>query len=226
MTTLAAAVDADANPHHASVMDAEGPPPPSPPSPPLTSAPAPLLHNLTTHFPSSSQQSAPSQPESSPDINTQPKSLDISTSEVASPSTNNHNDNNHTPTLFNHDDSTTSPSSAISSQAESQATGSTDLLDRKPLHVVENLKTEAGHEQRSLSTSQSPEPTSLSGTKRTATGQLKRSSVNGLGDVVANANANATGHARSSSTISNGSYSNGNVVEVNEPFHLPASPLN
>lgn len=217
MTTLAAAVDADANPHHASVMDAEGPPPLSPP---LTSAPAPLLHNPnpTTHFPSSFQQSAPSQSESSPDINTQPKTLDISTSNVTSSTNNhnhnhNHNDNNHTPTLFNHDDSTTSPSSAISSQAESQATGSTDLLDRKPLHVVENLKTEAGHEQRSLSTSQSPEPTSLSGTKRTATGQLKRSSVNGLGDVVAN--ANATGHARSSSTISNGSYSNGNVVEVN-----------
>lgn len=188
MTTLS---EADTNPHHASVMD-EGPPPPPLPTPhePLTSAPAPLLHH----------PAAPLLSES-----TRPISLNISTSDVSSFT-------NNPPTL-DHDDSTTSPSSAISSQAESQDTGSTDLLDRKPLHIVENLRTKAGHEQRSLSTSQSPEPTSLSGTKRTATGQLKRSSVNGLGDLV----ANGSSHTRTSSMVSNGSHSHSNVLEVNNP---------
>jgi hypothetical protein len=200
MTTLA---EADTNPHHASVM-AEGPPPPTPHEP-LTSAPASLLHYPAAPLPSSSQHSALSE-------STRPKSLNISTSDVSSFT-------NNPPTLA-HDDSTTSPSSAVSSQAESQDTGSTDLLDRKPLHVVENLKTKAAHEQRSLSTSQSPEPTSLSGTKRTATGQLKRSSVNGLGDLV----ANGSSHTRTSSMVSNGSHSNSNVLEVNKPsFFQPLS---
>lgn len=209
MTTL---VEADTIPHDASVMDDEGPPPPLPPSPsplpsePLTSAPAPLLHNSDAHLPSSSQQPALSQSESSTDTTTRPKSLNISTSDVSS------SNNNNLPPTFNHDDSTTSPSSAISSQAESQATGSTDVIDRKPLNIVDTLKTEASIDQRSLSTSQSPEPTTLSGSKRTATGELKRSSVHGVGDVIANSKTN--GHARSASTISNGSYSNGNVLEV------------
>ena len=193
MTTL---TEADTSLHHAAVME-EGPPPPTPHEP-LTSAPAPLLHHPAAPLPSSSQHSALSE-------STRPKSLNISTSDVSSYT-------NNPPTLH-HDDSTASPSSAISSQAESQDTGSTDLLDRKPLHVVENLKTKVGHKQRSLSTSQSPEPTSLSGTKRTATGQLKRSSVNGLGDLV----AKGSSHTRTSSLVSNGSYSNANVLEVNKP---------
>lgn len=212
--------EADTNPHHASVMDVdEGPPPeqpqpqsqpqPQPPHEHLTSAPAHLPHPPTAPFPSSSQSNSQ---QSALSDSTRPKSLNISTSDISSSTT-----HNNPPTL-NHDDSTTSPSSAISSQAESQDTGSTDLLDRKPLHVVENLKTEAGHEQRSLSTSQSPEPSSLSGTKRTATGQLKRSSVNGLGDLA----AKASSHTRTSSMVSNGS-NNGNVLEVYRSLILPAT---
>src|SRR4051812_45977201 len=132
MTTL---VEADTIPHYASVMEDKGPPPPLPlppsPSEPLTSAPTPLLHNSAAHFPSSSQHPALSQSESCTETAAQPKSLNITTSNVSS------SINNTFPSTFNHDDSTTSPSSAISSQAESQATGSTDLLDRKPLHVLE-----------------------------------------------------------------------------------------
>ena len=213
MPTLA---EADTSPHYASVMAMDEGPPPEQPQPqqlhkPLTSAPAPLLQPAAAPFPSSSQSNSQRSASTDP---THPKSLNISTTDISSSTTHTHTHNN--PPTLNHDDSTASPSSAISSRAASQDTGSTDLLERKPLHVVENLKTEAGHDQqRSLSTSQSPEPTSLSGTKRTATGQLKRSSVNGLGDLV----AKASGHTRTSSMVSNGSNNNGNVLEVNNPLN-------
>lgn len=74
----------------------------------------------------------------------------------------------------------TPPTSDISSQLDSQDTGSPDVPEKKQ----DTAATQARVIARSVSTSQSPPPTTVSGAKRTASGQVKRSSVNGLADVV------------------------------------------
>lgn len=129
----------------------------------------------------------------------QPTTLDFSTSDISG--TNN--------IAATHDD-LTPPTSAISSQVESQETGSPTLLERKQ-DASEIVKKEESTEPRHGSSSHSPPPGGASGTKRTASGELKRSSVNGVKDVISN--SSGTSHSRTPSALSSGT--NGNVVEVN-----------
>lgn len=114
-----------------------------------------------------------------------------------------------------HNDDSTPPSSAISSQLDSQGRESPSLLG-KSQDAVKSDQREGSYEQWCNSTSESPRPGSISGTKRTASGQVKRASGNGGGDV---ARASDVGHSRTSSVVSNGT--NGNILEV----YYPGKPL-
>ena len=160
---------------------------------PLTSAASPSDH---AHPPRSSQDSALSQSSSS-----RPTTLNISTSDVSTaalPKVHHDEQEDYTP-----------PTSAISSQLDSQGTRSPDLSEKKEMSV-EGTEKQILQKQRSTSRSESPLPDSLSGTKRTASGQHKRSSVNGLADIVTH--ANGASHSRTLSMVSNGT--SGNVLEV------------
>ncbi|KAK6382731.1 hypothetical protein LTS17_003400 [Exophiala oligosperma] len=132
---------------------------------------------------------------SSEDSNTsQQIPLNISTSDVSSTAA--------LPTVPDEED--TPPTSTTSSQLGSQETRSIELQEQK--ESTENLAvTDAVQEHRSNTNSQSPPPNSLSGAKRTASGEVKRSSVNGLADVVSQ--SKGFGHARTTSSVSNGNIS-------------------
>lgn len=158
---------------------------------PLTSAPSATDH---AHPPRNSQDSTLSQ-------SSRPTTLNISTSDVSSTAV--------LPTQREGQEDDTPPTSSISSQVDSQGTRSPESTERKEDSVT-GIKKEGSQKQRSTSRSQSPLPDSLSGTKRTASGQVKRSSVNGLADVVGK--SNGASHSRTSSMVSNGT--SGNVLEV------------
>ncbi|KIW45290.1 hypothetical protein, variant [Exophiala oligosperma] len=133
---------------------------------------------------------------SSEDSNTsQQIPLNISTSDVSSTAA--------LPTVPDEEEDTP-PTSTTSSQLGSQETRSIELQEQK--ESTENLAvTDAVQEHRSNTNSQSPPPNSLSGAKRTASGEVKRSSVNGLADVVSQ--SKGFGHARTTSSVSNGNIS-------------------
>ncbi|KAL6241425.1 hypothetical protein RBB50_011689 [Rhinocladiella similis] len=98
----------------------------------------------------------------------------------------------------------TPPTSTSSSQLGSQKIRSVELQEQKG-STANNTVTEAVQEHRSNTQSQSPPPSSLSGAKRTASGEVKRSSVNGLADVVSR--SKDFGHTRTTSSVSNGNIS-------------------
>ncbi|KAI1607960.1 hypothetical protein EDD37DRAFT_6178 [Exophiala viscosa] len=162
---------------------------------PLTSAASPSDH---AHPPRSSQDSSLSQSSSS-----RPTTLNISTSDVSTAAI----------SKVHHEEQEeyTPPTSAISSQLDSQGTRSPGLSEKKE-HSVDGVGEDPSQKQRSTSRSQSPLPDSLSGTKRTASGQHKRSSVNGLADIVTQ--ANGASHSRTSSMVSSGT--SGNVLELSQ----------
>ncbi|EXJ89668.1 hypothetical protein A1O3_02735 [Capronia epimyces CBS 606.96] len=184
MTDIADPVDAIM--HHATTHASTMPDPPTLTSAPVASPAAPA-HPPRHSSPDSALPHSPARP----------AALNITTSVASS--------TNH---LAAGQDDSTPPTSAISSQEESQETGS-------PVKVED--KQDAGKETvqvpRSASTSQSPLPEAVSGTKRTASGQVKRASVNGMGDVITRSTDGA-GHSRTSSTTSNGG--NGNVLELSQ----------
>jgi hypothetical protein len=164
---------------------------------PLTSAPFPAASesaNLNLNHPRSSQVSnlSPS---------SQPTTLNISTSDVSS-----------TVLPQVHQEEDTPPTSAISSQPDSQGHGSPVMSERKQ-HTVRNNENGAAQVHRSNTSSQSPPPNSISGAKRTSSGEVKRSSVTGLADVVTK--SNGAGHAQTPSMVSNG-----NVSEVRCGRHI------
>lgn len=184
MTTISEAVATHAQ--HASVM------PPSPQQDHLTDAPH---SSHATDLNTSSQTSI-----SSSSASNRPQHLTLSTSDVSSSAEN---------IVLPRDDSTT-PTSALSSLPDSQDMEPPEYQAKKS-SAVDIIKQEAVQEQRAGSGSQSPDPNALSGTKRTATGDLKRSSVNGLADIINT--SNDIRHSRTSSMVSDGS-STGNVHEV------------
>ncbi|KIW45289.1 uncharacterized protein PV06_03688 [Exophiala oligosperma] len=145
---------------------------------------------------------------SSEDSNTsQQIPLNISTSDVSSTAA--------LPTVPDEEEDTP-PTSTTSSQLGSQETRSIELQEQK--ESTENLAvTDAVQEHRSNTNSQSPPPNSLSGAKRTASGEVKRSSVNGLADVVSQ--SKGFGHARTTSSVSNG-----NISEVGLARATTANP--
>ncbi|KAK7885293.1 hypothetical protein LTR67_010471 [Exophiala xenobiotica] len=156
---------------------------------PLTSAPFPAASesaNLNLNHPRSSQVSnlSPS---------SRPTTLNISTSDVSS-----------TVLPQVHQEEDTPPTSAISSQPDSQGHGSPVMSERKQ-HTVRNNENGAAQVHRSNTSSQSPPPNSISGAKRTSSGEVKRSSVTGLADVVTK--SNGAGHAQTPSMVSNGNVS-------------------
>ncbi|KIX06383.1 uncharacterized protein Z518_04359 [Rhinocladiella mackenziei CBS 650.93] len=141
--------------------------------------------------------------DSSPSRSSRPTNLNLSPSDVSSA-------NNAAP----HQDDSTPPTSAISSQVDVP-------LIESPTSMVTQEKTqddrgtaesEGSQEPQSGSTSQSPPPNTTSGAKRTASGQVKRISVNGLADVVSH--SNGVHHSRTSGLISHGT--NGNVLELSQ----------
>ncbi len=130
---------------------------------------------------------------------TKPTLLNISTSELFGSTSN----------LPAGADDLTPPTSAISSLGESQSLES--LSQQKSSQTVGESSQDNGVKQQRLgSTSQSPPPEYSAGTKRTASGDVKKASVNGLGDVLEK--SNVARHSHTSSTVSNGS--KGNVLEV------------
>ncbi|EXJ95651.1 hypothetical protein A1O1_00773 [Capronia coronata CBS 617.96] len=130
-----------------------------------------------------------------------PASLNISTSD-ASDATN--------PAVAQ--DDSTPPTSAMSSQEETREGWSPTKGENKQ-NAGDSSGKPTVQGQRSGSTSQSPPPESLSGTKRTASGQVKRASVNGIGDVITKS-MDATTHSRTSSMTSNGP--NAHVLELSQ----------
>jgi hypothetical protein len=103
-------------------------------------------------------------------------------------------------------DRDTPPISAISSQstshgAEFQATNGRDGAASGMRDALT---------ARACSQSQSPVPDEFMGAKRTANGEIKRASVNGLGDVLAK--SDGMGHSHSASITSNAS--SGSMLEV------------
>ncbi|EHY58378.1 hypothetical protein ABEF92_007190 [Exophiala dermatitidis] len=166
-----------------------------------------LQHNDTAEE-ASSQSDTHSQSQST---STRPTALNVSTSEASS---------TQEPVAGQDGDTTppTSAISAISSQGETGDSGtSRKLEDKQDLGDVvrkdEGQQSQTREQPRSSSTSQSPPPDSVSGTKRTASGQIKRSSVNGIGEVMAKSGM-GTSHSRTSSMTSNGT--NANVVEISQ----------
>lgn len=105
----------------------------------------------------------------------------------------------------------TPPTSTSSSQLGSQKIRSVELQEQKG-STANNTVTEAVQEHRSNTQSQSPPPSSLSGAKRTASGEVKRSSVNGLADVVSR--SKDFGHTRTTSSVSNGNISEVGLVRA------------
>ena len=99
---------------------------------------------------------------------------------------------------------------AISSQAGLQHINVLSQQDKEQF-AAEEIETDSAQEQRSGSSSQSPPPSSSAGTKRTASGEIKRASVKGLGDE--HARPNGVGHLHTSNTIPH--VSKENVLEVN-----------
>jgi hypothetical protein len=160
--------------------------------PPLASAPVNTDSVCHPCYSSASETSKPSKP----------ANLTLSTSD-ASRST---NDLPADPVEL------TPPTSAISSPGDAQATESLSQPESSQ-SAAEATGDDRPGEPRAGSTSQSPAPEISSGTKRTASGEVKRASVNGLGEVLAK--PNGAGHAHTSSTVSNGS--KGNVLEVSYP---------
>ncbi|KAJ9608842.1 hypothetical protein H2200_006613 [Cladophialophora chaetospira] len=126
--------------------------------------------------------------------------LDLTTSDVPT-STNN--------LLVDHDE-LTPPTSAISSQTESQSTESLSQL-KDSQDGGQKLQKNGVTERRLGSTSQSPPPENAAGIKRTASGDVKRASANS-GEVLAK--PNSAMHSHTSSAISNGS--KGNVLELSQ----------
>ncbi|RVX75664.1 hypothetical protein B0A52_00020 [Exophiala mesophila] len=122
----------------------------------------------------------------------------------------------HTHAIVPHDDSGTPPTSAISSSLDTQDLAPPERWLKKP-STIDGIKKEVALDQQPGSASQSPDPSALSGFKRTATGDVKRSSVNGLADVINSSSSSgataAAVHSRTSSMVSDGS-SAGNVQEV------------
>ncbi|KAL2404584.1 hypothetical protein ABEF93_006105 [Exophiala dermatitidis] len=157
----------------------------------------------------SSQSDTHSQPQST---STGPPALNVSTSEASSTQD----------PVAGQDGDTTPPTSAISALSSQGGTGdsgtSRKLEDKQDLgDAVPKDEGQQSHTReqppRSSSTSQSPPPDSVSGTKRTASGQIKRSSVNGIGEVMAKSGMGSS-HSRTSSMTSNGT--NANVVEISQ----------
>ncbi|EXJ64478.1 hypothetical protein A1O7_00814 [Cladophialophora yegresii CBS 114405] len=105
----------------------------------------------------------------------------------------------------------TPPTSAISSPDASQATESLSQPGSSQSAAGTTGDDKTG-DPRAGSTSQSPQPEFALGTKRTASGEVKRASVNGLEEVLAK--TSGARHAHTSSTISNGS--KGNVLELSQ----------
>lgn len=195
MTNIAAPVGRHL--HHASSM------PPAPPQPNLTETP--ISTQLAPHnTPSPDPTSIPS---TSPPFGP----LRISTLDL--PSSVSH-------AIVPHDDSGTPPTSAISSSLDTQDIAPPESWLKKP-STIDGIKKEVALDQRSASASQSPDPNALSGSKRTATGDVKRSSVNGLADVINPSRAAL--HSRTSSMVSDGSGA-GNVQEVG-PSTAPSRSL-
>ncbi|KAL2429427.1 hypothetical protein ABEF95_004021 [Exophiala dermatitidis] len=219
MTDIARPVDVISM-HYATAHASTMPDPPT-----LTSAPTPtqtstststgdpdgnvhhLQHNDTAEE-ASSQSDTHSQSQST---STRPPALNVSTSEASSTQD----------PVAGQDGDTTPPTSAISAISSQGGTGdsgtSRKLADKQDLGDVvpkdEGQQSQTREQPRSSSTSQSPPPDSVSGTKRTASGQIKRSSVNGIGEVMAKSGM-GPGHSRTSSMTSNGT--NANVVEISQ----------
>ncbi|ETI28417.1 hypothetical protein G647_00866 [Cladophialophora carrionii CBS 160.54] len=105
----------------------------------------------------------------------------------------------------------TPPTSAISSPDASQATESLSQPESSQ-SAAGTIGDDKTGDTRAGSSSQSPTPEFASGTKRTASGEVKRASVNGLGEVLAK--PGGARHAHTSSTVSNGS--KGNVLELSQ----------
>ncbi|KIW16059.1 hypothetical protein PV08_06110 [Exophiala spinifera] len=136
-------------------------------------------------------------PRRSEDSNTsQQLPLNISSSDVSSTVA--------LPTVPDREDDETPPTSTTSSQLGSQETRSIESQENKE-STEDHAAVEAVREHRLLTNSQSPPPHSLSGAKRTASGEVKRSSVNGLADVVGQ--SKDLGHALTTSSVPNGNIS-------------------
>lgn len=114
------------------------------------------------------------------------------------------------------DRESTPPSSALSSQEHNlkaitrdypapERTGSQTTVGRAAKHETESTRSSTGSPSRGDVTRET-----LSGPKRTASGEIKRSSITGIQDL--KAEHGGTRHSRTSSILSNGS--NGSVMEV------------
>ncbi|KIV98264.1 hypothetical protein PV10_01931 [Exophiala mesophila] len=188
MTNIAAPVERHL--HHATTM------PSAPQQPNLTETP------ISNHLPPHNTPSP--DPTSIPSASPPFEPLRISTHDLPS---------SHTHAIVPHDDSGTPPTSAISSSLDTQDLAHPERWLKKP-STVDGIKKEVALDQGPGSASQSPDPSALSGSKRTATGDVKRSSVNGLADVI-NSSSAAAVHSRTSSMVSDGS-SAGNVQEISQ----------
>ena len=152
----------------------------------------PPVHTDSVHPPRYSGESAVSN-------FSKPATLNLSTSDISS----------NTNILPAAPEELTPPTSAISSHGDSQATES--LSQQKSSQgAVDGAENDGTQEPRIGLNSQSPPPEISAGTKRTASGEVKRASVNGLGEVLAK--SSGARHSHTSSSVSNGS--KGNVLEV------------
>ncbi|OQV01227.1 hypothetical protein CLAIMM_06619 [Cladophialophora immunda] len=146
-------------------------------------------------LPPESLHSAPPSRDSSDTHSSKPTDLKLSTS-VKNPSA-------------DHDE--VSPTtSAISSHGGSQATET--LSQQEERLNGETAQVEGGKREKTDSTSQSPPPNTSSGIKRTASGEVKRASVDAVEDGIPR--PNGIGHAHTSSTVSN--QTKGNVLELSQ----------
>ncbi|EXJ70493.1 uncharacterized protein A1O5_06562 [Cladophialophora psammophila CBS 110553] len=102
------------------------------------------------------------------------------------------------------------PTSAISSYGGSQATETFSQQEERL--IGEATRIEGAQQQKIKSTSQSPPPNNSSGIKRTASGEVKRSSVNVVADGIPT--SNGVGHSYTLSTASD--RTKGNVLELSQ----------
>lgn len=118
----------------------------------------------------------------------------------------------------------TPPSSAASPQkqlrlAGSQSPTSSETIQSTTSHV--RSRSQAAERPGTHSPPRAVLRNVPAGAKRTASGEVKRASINGIGDLLPK--ENATTRPRTSSILSNGS--NSGVVEVSHSFNKPWRPL-
>jgi hypothetical protein len=162
------------------------------PPPKLTSSDRPA------QLPSSSQDSNSYQ-------RTPTKSTNLATSDVSPTSHHTSQTDDYSP-----------PTSAGSNHRNSQENDLRTQSDSQPNEVDGAGQQEVPRDKKHGSSLENCELGSVTGQKRTATGHIKRSSVNGITDTATK--SNGYGHTRTSSVLSNGSV--GNVTEVRNRGHM------